>query len=185
MNLTIVGEPLLPESAHFALPIRFETSQRLDLGALAEGRLVTVEMPLRSKDYDAIEGSNMAATLREFDTSRWALLAAFDEGVRVGGAIVAFDTPGMDLLEGGNDMTTLLDIRVAPAAHGGGVGRRLFAAIEDWSRIVGARVLTIETQDINVGACRFYHAMGCTVRSIRENAYAGLDEHQIIWERAL
>jgi GNAT superfamily N-acetyltransferase len=185
MGLDIAPDLLVPESAHFSLPMCFETSERLDLDALVEGRIATIPMPWRFKDYDAVAGASMAATLREFDTSRWVLLAALDEGTRVGGAIVAFDTPKMDLLEGRADMTTLLDIRVAPAARGGGVGRRLFAAVEDWSRSVGARLLTIETQDINVGACRFYHAMGCTVRTIRKNAYPGLDEHQIIWERAL
>jgi len=185
MILTIESEPLLASSPHFTIPIRFETRERIGLRALAAGRIETIAMPLRLKNYDAIPDSNMAETLSQFNTSNWALLAAHRDGTRVGGAIVAFDTPAMDLLEGRSDIATLLDIRVAPSAQGTGIGRRLFAAAEAWSRQVGAKILTIETQDINVSACRFYHAAGCTVRTIREHAYPGLDEHQIIWQRVL
>ena len=185
MWIALREEPLSPESPHFDLAMGFETSERIDLRELATGRLVTIAIEPRWKDYDAVPASSMAQTLREFDTTHWGLVAAFDGLTRVGGAIIAFDTPGFDLLEGRRDITTLLDIRVAPATRGMGVGRQLFRAVEHWSRNRGARFLTIETQDINVGACRFYHAMGCTVRSTNPTAYPGLDEAQIIWQREL
>ena len=43
------------------------------------------------KDYDEYEMP--ASWNRNFDTSNWTLLAAFDGRERIGGAVIAFDTP--------------------------------------------------------------------------------------------
>jgi RimJ/RimL family protein N-acetyltransferase len=60
----------------------------------------------------------------------------------------------------------LRDIRVLRGARGRGVGRALFRAAEAWARGRGCRWLTIETDNTNVGACRFCARMGATLGGI-------------------
>ncbi len=46
--------------------------------------------------------------------------------------------------------------------------------------------LKIETQNINVPACRFYARQGCRLSAIVSHAYAEFpDEIQLIWRLAL
>ena len=45
------------------------------------------------KDYDAIESPLQWS--RSFDMSNWGVFVARSEGLRVGGAVVAFDTAGL------------------------------------------------------------------------------------------
>jgi GNAT superfamily N-acetyltransferase len=49
---------------------------------------------------------------------------------------------------------------VRPEVRSSGVGSALFRAAEDWSRRRGCRTLKVETQNINLPACRFYVHMG-------------------------
>ena len=50
----------------------------------------------------------------------------------------------------------------------------------------GCRDLKVETQNINVAACRFYAARGCRLREVNADAYPGLPgEVQFIWRRQL
>jgi GNAT superfamily N-acetyltransferase len=75
------------------------------------------------------------------------------------------------MFEGRGDLALLWDIRVAPGHRGRGVGRALFEATEAWALTRGCRELKVETQNINTPACRFYAALGCQLRVVRENAY--------------
>lgn len=183
--LEIIEEPAVPGSGHFKISIRFEGTSRLDIDELRNGRIVEVPVSPFVKDYDAKPDSGVEHLFGELDATNWIILAAFENNTRIGGAVIAIDTPGMHLLEGRSDLATMLDIRIATEARGSGIGTALFRAAEDWARKRGAEILTIETQDINVGACRFYHAMGCRVRRINAYAYEGLDEVQVIWEKRL
>ena len=51
----------------------------------------------------------------------------------------------------------------------------------------GCRLLKIETQNVNVAACCFYAAQGCTLGGVNRFAYLGAygaahpDEVQLIW----
>ena len=86
------------------------------------------------------------------------------------------------MLEGRDDLAVLWDIRVAPPFRRTGVGRHLFDAVETWARPQGCRELKIETQDVNVAACRFYAAMGCELRVVRPGAYPEHpEETQMLW----
>ncbi len=76
------------------------------------------------------------------------------------------------MLGGRDDLAVLWDIRVHPDWRGQGVGRRLFGRVVDWSRRRDCTQLKIETQNINVGACRFYGAQGCHLDGIIRGAYA-------------
>ena len=66
-----------------------------------------------------------------------------------------------------------------------GIGAALFARAANWARQRGCTQLKIETQNINVPACRFYAAQGCELGVIHRHAYAGhpqmADETMLIW----
>jgi GNAT superfamily N-acetyltransferase len=146
---------------------------------------VLVEEPW-IKDYDAIEGEGPFGWAERFDVTNWGLIVAHDSERRVGGAVVAFDTTGVDMLEGRLDVAVLWDIRVRPEARSAGTGARLFHSVEAWARDRGCRTLKAETQNINVPACRFYRRMGCTLGAIDRFAYPHLqDEVQLMWFKQL
>ena len=136
------------------------------------------------KDYDAIESP--LHWCRSFDTSNWAFFAARAEGVRVGGAAVAFDTPGLMMFEDRRDIAVLWDVRIAAEARRQGVGAALFKAAEKWAVAQGCRRLKVETQNINVPACRFYARQGCVLGAIHRFAYPEFpNEAQLLWYKDL
>ena len=136
------------------------------------------------KDYDAVE--NPRDWPKSFDLANWGFLVARSNGVRVGGAAVAHDTPGLTMLEDRRDIAVLWDIRVSPDIRGKGVGTALFKSAEMWAITRGCRQLKVETQNINVPACRFYAKQGCVLRAIRPNVYREFpDEIQLLWYREL
>jgi GNAT superfamily N-acetyltransferase len=150
--------------------------------ALSERRL---EVPYE-KDYDAIAGEGPLQWARRFDLSNWALFTARFAARIVGGATVAFDTPGLTMLEGRHDLAVLWDIRVSPDARRQGVGSALFEKVEAWAKLHGCRQLKIETQNTNVRACRFYERQGCRLWAIHRAVYSDLPEEiQLLWYKDL
>lgn len=177
--------PLLTDYA--AISIAFEVKAIMEVEGDGEQWTLTPQSLTTSyvKDYDAIAGSPVLWPSR-FDTSNWALFFAEIEGKVVGGATVAVRTSTLELLEGREDLALLWDIRVAPEVRGRGVGRALVRAVETWAIDNGCRELRIETQNINVGACRFYRSMGYEVRGVDRNAYPHLpQEIQLLWGKDL
>lgn len=170
---------------YMRVPIAFEVRQRFVI--LDDGQFgVRSEDPPWLKDYDDYAGEGPIAYAARFDVSRWGVLAAFDDSAIVGGAILAFGSPDFDLLDHRDDMAHVVDIRVAPLARRNGIGRRLWEAAEAWSRQRGVTEIRVETQDINVPACRFYQANGCSLLSWSEEAYGqDVDEIQLIWGKKL
>jgi ribosomal protein S18 acetylase RimI-like enzyme len=160
------------------VPIEFRCESRLDVEALREGRFVEIRIPPFEKDYDALESPTDWPN--RFDVRNWTLLVAGS-----GGAAVAWNTPGVDMLEGRDDLAVLWDIRVAPEARGRGVGRALVGAAVEWARERGCQEMKVETQDVNVAACRFYAAMGFRLSEIVPDTYQGLNEAMLIWRREL
>ena len=65
------------------------------------------------------------------------------------------------MLEGRHDLAVLWDIRVAPSSRRRGVGAALFCAATEWAAATGYQELKVETQNVNVAACRFYGRHGC------------------------
>jgi GNAT superfamily N-acetyltransferase len=183
-------EESMPDLAEYArVPIAFEVSQVLELVEL-DGGLGGLMLSERAvdipgtKDYDALEGPESWPA--RFDLRNWGWFAAREDGRRVGGAAVAFDTPGVEMLEGRRDLAVLWDIRVAPEMRGRGVGAALFRAAEAWAAARGCTRLKIETQNVNVRACRFYRRMGCELGAIHRFAYPALPhEVQLLWYRDL
>ena len=188
--MTIVTEePIAALPDYARIPIRFTVDRVLDVTnrdgsgfALSERRL---DVPYE-KDYDAIAGEGPLQWSRRFDLSKWALFTARSANRIVGGATVAFDTPGLAMLEGRSDLAVLWDLRVAPDARRQGVGSALFQRVEAWARLRGCRQLKIETQNINVRACRFYERQGCQLQAVHRAAYPELPEEiQLLWYKDL
>lgn len=189
MTIDVAEEPMTALGEYALLPIAFRVDQVLDVTARADGRFALSARRLETpyvKDYDAVEGEGPLHWTRRFDVSHWTLFAARVEGSRVGGAAVAFNTPGLTMLEGRRDLSLLWDIRVAPNARGRGVGSALFERVEAWTLAQGCRQLKVETQSINVPACRFYQRHGCKLRAIHHAAYPELPEEiQLLWYKDL
>lgn len=178
---------LLAEYAN--IPIAYEVNSVFSAEAGGDGGFELTERPPVTryrKDYDSFDPDRPQSWPTRFDTSRWAMLLARAHGELVGGATVAWDTEGLDMLEGRQDLAVIWDLRVAPAARGRGVGQALFGAVEEWARGRGCRELKVETQDVNVPACRFYLAMGCVLRSVNPGIYPECPhEVQFLWHKAL
>jgi GNAT superfamily N-acetyltransferase len=138
------------------------------------------------QDGDDIEAAAAAGWPERFDVSNWGLIFARQDGARAGGAVIAVSTPGLNMLAGRDDVAALWDIRVSPNQRGAGIGTALFKAAGDWADARGCRWLKIETQNVNVPACRFYLKMGCTLGAINRFAYpAQPGEVQLLWWKAL
>lgn len=176
-------------ASHSEISAEFQVESFLGLTLIEDG-LGGVEFTEISvaepwvKDYDDRE--TPTDWVKRFDASNWVLLTAYDSEERVGGAVIALDTPELHMLDGRQDLAVLWDLRVAPEARGSGVGESLFRAVETSSRSRGCHDLKVETQNINVPACRFYQRMGCTLGAVNRFAYPDLpDEVQLLWFKNL
>ena len=133
------------------------------------------------KDYDVAAGPPSRLEHRG-NVANWGVFAAFEADRRVGGALVAWQTPGLEMLEGRDDLAVLWDLRVAAEHRGRGIGTRLFEAACAWARRRGGSELRVETQDVNVPACRFYAARGCRLLQVMPGAYQALPgETKLVW----
>ena len=181
-SFEVVEEPISTLADYAQVSISFTVEK---VFAIAAGSLV--ERPTSApylKDYDQIE--HPSTWPERFDVSQWGVIAARMAGQRIGGTVVACDTPGLAMLEGRQHCAVLWDIRVSPDWRGHGVGAALFRAAESWAVARGCRELYVETQNTNVPACRFYERQGCTLRAIKRGAYANLPhEIQLIWSKPL
>jgi GNAT superfamily N-acetyltransferase len=179
----------LAEHATLSIAFRVESVLALDVVEGGLGGMMLVERPVETpwiKDYDGDEGEGPIGWTRRFDLTNWGLLSAWIGGGRVGGAVIAFDTPGVNMLRGRNDLAVLWDIRVQPAFRGAGVGSALFRRVERWVMERGCRRLEVETQNINVPACRFYARQGCQLRMIDRLAYEDLPgEIELLWYKTV
>jgi GNAT superfamily N-acetyltransferase len=138
------------------------------------GGLRLSERPVKipyTKNYDAYCDGGPLNWPQRFDISQWGLWIARDGGQTVGGAAVAWKTPGIEMLDGRSDLAVLWDIRVKETSRRLGVGTALFGVTTDWAKSRGCSLLKIETQNVNVGACRFYSKLGCVLGRIDRLAY--------------
>ena len=189
MRIEVSEEKVANLEDYAQIRMSFEVRQVLDVAVLNDGcgRFTLSERELQApylKDYDAIESP--LEWQRSFDISNWGFFVARSEGLRLGGAAVAFDTAGLTMLEDRKDLAALWDIRVATEARGKGVGAALFRAAEKWAMAQGCQRLKVETQNINVPACRFYARQGCVLGAIHRFAYPDFpNETQLLWYKDL
>lgn len=190
MSIEIVEETPAALEAYGTIPVSFIVESVLSVAVKDRGLqgMEFVEKPVTPyvKDYDAFEDSRPSVWSHRWDLSRWGILSAFDQGRRVGGAAIAWDTPEITGLAGGDHVACLWDLRVLPQDRGRGIGQRLFDEALRWIRRRDGRRLMVETQNINVPACRFYAKQGCELQAINRHAYGdALDEVQLIWFKSL
>jgi GNAT superfamily N-acetyltransferase len=158
------------------IPQRVEVKSILQVELMNRGlggitlRETPVEMPY-IKDYDA-SGELPSDITKKFDVRNWGFFLAMDGSAVTGGAMVAFDTTGVFMLEARRELAVLWDIRVCPEYRG--VGIPLFKYAAEWSGMHGCTQMKIETQNINVPACRFYQRMGACLGEIHRYGYAAI-----------
>lgn len=192
MNVEVVSESTAHLAEYSSIPIGFTASAYLDDSAIdaALGGAAFSATPLAVplwKDYDADPGARPTDWPTRFDVASWRIFAAFIDGRRVGGAALVPNHSGdADLLDGRSDVALLWDLRVAPDVRRCGIGAALLARLADAAAQAGATELRVETQQINVPACRFYAGRGFRLASARRGAYPTLpDEIQLLWTRHL
>ncbi|HUX04131.1 MAG TPA: GNAT family N-acetyltransferase [Acidimicrobiales bacterium] len=191
MDLEVREEPVSSLREHADIPIAFLVDRILEV-SVADGGLGGIILQERTvdpayvKDYDAIKGEGPTRWPKRFDVTNWGLIAALQGGMRVGGAVVAFKTPNLEMLRGRSDVAALWDIRVRPNLRNSGIGSSLFRAVLEWARARGCTQIKIETQNVNLPACHFYARMGCSLGSIDRFAYPELPEEvQLLWHMDL
>ena len=180
VNIQAIGVDLFP--LYDAIPnwFRVESVFRVEVigGGLGGFRLVEEEVAEPFiKGYDSQDDDKPTAWAASYDVSQWGIFLAREGDRAVGGAAVAVDAPvyPLDRFQR-RDLAVLWDIRVHPDERGRGVGRELFRHAVAWSRRKGFGQLGLETQSVNVPACRFYARQGCELGAIHRFGYAGCPE---------
>ena len=177
-GLTVIGAAELDRYA--TVPMRFRVEAVLMPVPLLDGlgglRLEEQAMAdAYDKDYDRLDGGPLSWPAR-FDLSAWHIVVAVAGVELIGGAAVFGPAFGHR-----DTIAELWDIRVQPQRQQSGVGRALLEHQKAWARQEGFRWLKAETQNVNIGACRFYQRAGGTLGAINRFAYAGQAgaEHEV------
>lgn len=191
MEIKIVEETpeVLPDYEKVSIAFSVKTFFRVELIENGLGGVKLFEEKIEKpfvKDYDANIEDRPLQWSKRFDLSNWRFLSAFVDGERVGAAAVAWNTPEIFMLEGREDLACLWDLRVAPDYRGKGIGHQLFTSAVNWAKEKKCRLFKVETQNINVPACRFYVSQGCHLGAFGLHAYPDeLNEIQLVWYRNL
>jgi GNAT superfamily N-acetyltransferase len=189
MNIRIREENGSNLAEYAETPMAFTVNRMLTVKEKGLGGIILREHkvdPPYTKDYDAYPGERPSTWADRWDLSNWVFFSAFSDDERVGGAAVAWNTPGVFMLEGRQDLAVLWDIRIRPEHQGKGLGSHLFKAAEAWALGKGCHCLKIETQNVNVPACRFYQKQGCVLGAINTFAYPDLrGEICLMWYKEL
>ena len=190
VSVEIRNEEARAIAEYASISIAFGVERVADVDALLASAGSRVESRVVAnpylKDYDTYPDNGPLGWASRFDLGKWGIFGAYADGRRVGGAAVAVRDSAVALLEGHDDRAVLFDLRVDPSARQRGVGRALLAAVVEWSIARGARRLLVETQDVNVPACRFYSRNGFVLDAANRGAYPDLpEETQLLWLRDL
>ncbi len=186
-HLSILCEADLPRYSR--IPIGFHVSSVFDVTDDPVLGVNLVERVLEEpwhKNYDAYDGEGPLSWSKRWTLTNWGFLGVEIDGELCGACALAYNTDGIDMLENRGDLAVLWDIRVHPNHRRAGVGGILFDEAVKWSRARKCWELKIETQNINVGACRFYQCQGCILSEVNRNVYSGFPEEiQLIWRKKL
>jgi len=187
-----IGGDALPqyEGIYRKIPIAFQVRSILH-PKLIDGGLGGVKLREEKlavpyvKDYDAFPDDEPFLTLAERNPRNWGILLALDGDRPVGGAAASLNTAGRWMMDGRRNISVLEDIRVHPNFRRAGIGTKLIHRVANWSRNHGCGQLMIETQNINVNACRFYTKQGCKLGGLNRYGYGNhpqvKHEVMLIW----
>jgi len=158
------------------IPMTVDVQSVLDVVPMDDGLggLVLQERQLNTpyvKDYDADVGNAPPLWAGQFDLTNWGIFLGFQKGQAVAGMAIACQVADSDLCDGRDDLAVLWDLRVHPDCKHQGLGTHLFQHGLIWAREQGCVQFKIETQNINIPACRFYAKQGCRLESIHNYAY--------------
>jgi GNAT superfamily N-acetyltransferase len=189
MDLTIIEENPIRLAEYARVPIGFSVAEAFDEDAIAtllRGQ-PAVSTPVATpywKNYDEHSNNHPTDWAKSFDLACWTIFAAYRRNQRVGGAIVIYGDPQMELLRDCRECGLIWDIRVQPEMRGEGIGTALLHAVENSALDKGARAFRVETQQINVPACRFYERNGFRLERATPGAYRDLPpEIQLLWRK--
>ena len=144
MRVVVRQEPLSALSDYASVPIAFSTATILEVEWMANGLdgVRLAEAPLSqplTKDFD--EDEPVTGWRGLGDISHWGIFTAFVDDRRVGGAVVAHNSPGVHMLVGREDLAVLWDIRVHPSSRRCGVGTHLLDHAIQFARASGCSFL--------------------------------------------
>ena len=125
-------------------------------------RYVVVSVPAFEKRYPIIE---IDQTVFRADAAS-ALYFAYMDG-QIAGHVI--------LRKNWNQFAYVEDIAVDIKFRKGGVGRALVQRAIDWAKDKQLAGIMVETQNNNVGACRFYERCGFKLRGFDEYLYKGVN----------
>ena len=175
-------------AAYVTIPIAFDVREVVDVSALRAGASQIATRPLSApyvKDYDAIPLNDPVSWTARYAVHRWIVLVAYIQKQPVGGAVLVTDPQDVTRLGGQPPAALLWDVRIHPDWRHRGIGRVLLDAADDAARAAGCPSIHVETQDINVAACRLYAASGYTLQGITPNAYADANgETELTWGKS-
>ena len=181
MQLRLTLEPAIDLANYALIPSSFAVGERF----VSSGDCVSVSSAY-TKDYDAQPGQHPTEWARRFDLTSWRFAAAHLGETRVGGAAIVLDARSVEPDLATPDAALIWDIRVHPDFRHRGVGRALLDFVESHARAAGRGRMIVETQDINVAACRLYASAGYVLTCVSPRAYPDLaEETQLIWEKQL
>lgn len=184
-----IGIDLLPLYSEIPESSRVNSVFRIELIDRGLGGLRFIEekvSPYVKWDERYEDDSGPASWSKRFDIGNWGIFMAFKGSQPVGGVAVAIDIQaGMTTPFESEGTAILWDLRVHPDERRRGIGSKLFKYAADWARRKGYRQLKIETQNVNVPACRFYAKQGCVLGAIHRYGYASLPdvahESMLLW----
>ena len=189
MHCSIKEKPISQLSEYGNIPIHFEVRSIYGVEGNDPASAVLIEKQVPKpwiKDYDAIKGEEPIRWAEQWNISNWGMLVAERDERWIGGCVLAYNTDGVHKLEGRDDIAVLWDLRVHPDFRRKGIGKRLFSAAREWVRTRNCSELKIETQNINVPACKFYRKQGCRLNKINRHAYKNFpDEIELMWNLKL
>jgi len=173
-----------------AIPIAYKVKSIYQVTLIDKGLagFIMTEVKIKKpyvKDYDAYEDGGPERWLKRFDVSNWGFYIAKEKDTVKGGVAVLCNSPDVPMLAGRGDLAILWDIRIHPDFRGHKIGAKLFIQAVNWARERNCSQLMIETQNVNVPACKFYKKLGCCLGAIDRYGYVKCpdvaDEVRLTW----
>lgn len=183
-NFKIIDESphMLDEYCKVSMKYKVESEFRIELLNNGIDGIKFIEESVKPywKNYDS-EEDNPSLLSNIFNLKNWHVISAFDDEKRIGGAIIAYNTPGVNMLEGRDDIAVIWDLRIDKEYRGKGIGSNIFNKCIEWTKSKKCSRVKVETQNNNVNACKFYAKQGAKLSNINKFAYSNNNEVQLIW----